>query len=155
MYVRKLTITAYLKLFLYAQIQSREGLWHIADDMLRKPFQRELGLESISVAQLSRKHNQVDPNLLQQVFECLVRRIIMLIQHRLHVIRSRLSIQPLALYLQKYNNGQHSEKTKGIKTHMRLAFIGEQDVMPEKATITHAKRNDRTQLDEHLCKNYG
>lgn len=31
---------------------------------------------------------------------------------------------------------------------MRLAFIDEQDVMPEKATITNAVKNDRTQLDE-------
>ena len=31
---------------------------------------------------------------------------------------------------------------------MRLAFVGEQDVIPEKATITAAKKNDRTQLDE-------
>ena len=31
---------------------------------------------------------------------------------------------------------------------MRLAFVGEEDVIPEKATITNARKNDRTQLDE-------
>ncbi|SFE28049.1 protein of unknown function, partial [Paenibacillus algorifonticola] len=33
-YVKKLTTTAYLKLFLLAQLQNREGLRHIADDVL-------------------------------------------------------------------------------------------------------------------------
>jgi hypothetical protein len=67
-YMKKLTTSAYLKLFLHAQLQGREGLRHIANDVLCKAFQRELGLISISAAQLSRKHNQVDPDLLQQLF---------------------------------------------------------------------------------------
>ncbi|WP_246027884.1 DUF4372 domain-containing protein [Paenibacillus xylaniclasticus] len=33
-YLKKLTTTAYLKLFLHAQLQGREGLRHIADDVL-------------------------------------------------------------------------------------------------------------------------
>jgi hypothetical protein len=47
----------------------------IADDVLSDEFQNELGLESISAAQLSRKHNQVNPVLLEQVFTELVNRI--------------------------------------------------------------------------------
>ncbi|MCF2941745.1 IS4 family transposase [Paenibacillus alkaliterrae] len=31
---------------------------------------------------------------------------------------------------------------------MRLAFVGEQEVIPEKATVTVAKKNDRTQMNE-------
>ncbi|MFC5651479.1 GerAB/ArcD/ProY family transporter [Paenibacillus solisilvae] len=35
----------------------------------------------------------------------------------------------------------------GIKLHLRLAFVGEDGVLPERATITEAKKNDRTQMD--------
>src|SRR5690606_9176593 len=71
-YVKKLTSYAYLKLFLHAQIQQRDGLREIADDVLSEDFQQELGIQSISASQLSRKHKQVDSSLLEQVFTELV-----------------------------------------------------------------------------------
>lgn len=40
-------------------------------------------------------------------------------------------------------------KTKaGIKVHMRLTFVEEDEVIPEKATVTVAKKNDRTLIHE-------
>jgi hypothetical protein len=54
-YVKKFTTFAYLKLFLHAQIQQRDGLREIAADVLSKDFQQELGIQSISASQLSRK----------------------------------------------------------------------------------------------------
>ncbi|MGG4503304.1 hypothetical protein [Paenibacillus polymyxa] len=36
----------------------------------------------------------------------------------------------------------------GIKLHLRLAFADAHEVLPEKATITTAKKNDRTQMDD-------
>ncbi|WP_235857432.1 DUF4372 domain-containing protein [Paenibacillus albiflavus] len=74
-YVKKLTTLSYLKLFLHAQLHQRDGLREIADDLLTKGFQKELGITSISASQLSRKHNQVDPSLLEEVFSDLVLRI--------------------------------------------------------------------------------
>ncbi|MBB3068353.1 hypothetical protein FHS14_001329 [Paenibacillus baekrokdamisoli] len=63
-YVKKLTTLAYFKLFLHAELQGRDGLRDIANDVLCRDIQREFGLPSISAAQLSRKHNQADPALL-------------------------------------------------------------------------------------------
>ncbi|MGG1659199.1 DUF4372 domain-containing protein [Brevibacillus sp. NRS-1366] len=74
-YVKKLTTKAYLLLFLHAHLQQREGLRAIADDVLSKKFQQELGLSSISPAQLSRKNNRVEPALLEEIFVDLVRQI--------------------------------------------------------------------------------
>jgi IS4 transposase len=148
-YVKKLTTETYLKLFLHAQLQGREGLRHIADDVLCKAFQRELALTSISAAQLSRKHKQVDPELLRQVFERLATRI--LTTYRTPAHRSKLKIidsTTVALCLQKYKWATFRKTKAGIKLHMRLAFVGEHDVIPEKATITNARKNDRTQLDD-------
>jgi hypothetical protein len=38
-YVKKLTTLSYLKLFLHAQLQQRDSLREIADDMLSEEFQ--------------------------------------------------------------------------------------------------------------------
>lgn len=148
-YTKKLTTTAYLKLFLLAELQSREGLRHIADDVLCESLQRELGLTSISAAQLSRKHKQVDPELLRHVFEQLANRVLSRQGAQAH--RSKIKIidsTTVTLCLQKFKWAEFRKTKAGIKVHMRLAFLGEHEVIPEKATITVAKRNDRTQMNE-------
>ncbi|MCZ8512645.1 IS4 family transposase [Paenibacillus filicis] len=147
-YVKKFTTLSYLKLFLHAQIQQRDGLREIADDVLSKDFQKELGLKSISAAQLSRKHNQVDPALLEHVFMQLVLRI------RQHTSPSMLrkdfkiiDSTTIGLCLQKYKWAEFRKTKAGIKLHFRLEYIDDETVVPEKVTITSAKKNDRTQMD--------
>ena len=106
-YTKKLTTTAYLKLFLLAGLQSREGLRHIVDDVLCENLQRELGLTSISAAQLSRKHKQVDPELLRHVFEQLAKRV--LSRQGSHAHRSKIKIidsTTVTLCLQKFKQAE-------------------------------------------------
>ncbi|KQO04682.1 hypothetical protein ASF12_14240 [Paenibacillus sp. Leaf72] len=122
---------------------------HIADDLLCEDLQRELGLTSISAAQLSRKHKQVDPEILRQVFEqlaklALSRRGTSAHRYKIKIIDSTT----VTLCLQKFKWAEFRKTKAGIKIHMRLCFLSEQDVIPEKATVTVAKKNDRTQLDE-------
>ncbi|WP_281272436.1 IS4 family transposase [Paenibacillus sambharensis] len=149
-YVKKLTTLAYVKLFLHAQLQQREGLREIADDVLSKEFQRELGLESISAAQLCRKHSRVDPDLLQQIFERLAKQI--LSKHGCSFAdRKALRIidsTTVALCLQRYKWADFRKTKAGIKLHLRLAFADAHEALPEKATITTARKNDRTQMDD-------
>ncbi|MCU6708088.1 DUF4372 domain-containing protein [Paenibacillus sp. J5C_2022] len=150
-YTKKLTTTAYLKLFLFAQLKCREGLRHIADDVLCEDLQHELGLTSISASQLSRKHKQVDPELLQQVFESLARLVLSRQgkrspHHKIKIIDSTT----VTLCLQNFKWAELRKTKAGIKIHMRLAFMDEQDVVPEKATVTIAKKNDRTQMNEFV-----
>jgi len=118
-YVKKLTTEIYLKLFLHAQLQGREGLRHIANDVRCEAFQRELGLTSILAAQLSRKHTQLDPELLQQVLERLVKRIS---HHTYHTppYRSKIKLidsTTVALCLQKYQWVAFRKTKAGIKLH--------------------------------------
>lgn len=148
-YTKKLTTAAYLKLFLLAQLQNREGLRHIADDVLCEELQRELGLTSISAAQLSRKHKQVDPELLRHVFELLAKRVLAgqgttAQHHKIKIIDSTT----VTLCLQKFKWAEFRKTKAGIKIHMRLAYIDAHEVIPEKATVTVAKKNDRTQMEE-------
>jgi hypothetical protein len=147
-YVKKLTTYAYLKLFLHAQIHQRDGLREIAADVLSKDFQQELGLSSISASQLSRKHNQVDSALLEQVFMELV----------LHIRQSTappslrkdfriIDSTTIGLCLQTYKWAEFRKTKAGVKLHFRLAYIDDETVIPEKVILTPAKKNDRSQLD--------
>ncbi|WP_240422191.1 IS4 family transposase [Paenibacillus periandrae] len=147
-YVKKFTTYAYLKLFLHAQIHQRDGLREIASDLLSKDFQQELGLSSISASQLSRKHNQVDPALLEQVFTDLV------VQVRQSTAPTSLrrdfriiDSTTIGLCLQTYKWAEFRKTKAGVKLHFRLAYIDDETLIPEKVILTPAKKNDRTQLD--------
>jgi hypothetical protein len=148
-YVKKLTTKAYLLLFLHAQLHQRQGLREIADDVLHEDFQRELGLESISAAQLSRKHNRVDSVLLEDIF-----------MHVVHQIYQFSSLIPnrrdykiidsttISLCLQKYPWATFRKTKAGMKLHHRLVFVSPDDVCPEKVVMTPAKSSDRSQMEE-------
>lgn len=147
-YVKKLTTLTYFKLFLHAQLQQRDGLREIADDLLSKGFQDELGITSISASQLSRKHNQVDSTLLQHVFSDLVQQIrkrssSSLLRRNFRIIDSTT----IGLCLQKYKWAEFRKTKAGIKLHFRLAYI-DNETIPEKVLLTPAKKSDRSQMDE-------
>ncbi|MET3209186.1 UNVERIFIED_CONTAM: hypothetical protein ABIC26_002130, partial [Paenibacillus sp. PvR008] len=75
-YVKKLHTLAYLLIFIDAQLQQHRGLRDIvADIQHHEGFHSELGMDSISTSQLSRKNNKVSPELLQQLFCDLVGQI--------------------------------------------------------------------------------
>jgi hypothetical protein len=65
-------------------------------------------------------------------------------RHAIKIIDS----STVALCLQKYKWAPFRKTKVCVKLHMRLVFFGKHDVIPDKATITAAKKNDRTQLDE-------
>lgn len=147
-YVKKLSTLSYFKLFLHAQLQQRDGLREIADDVLSKDFQKELGITSISAAQLCRKHNQVDPALLEQVFMDLVHRIRQStapssLRRDFRIIDSTT----IGLCLQKFRWAKFRKTKAGVKLHFRLAYIDDETTIPDKVLMTPAKQNDRSQMD--------
>lgn len=148
-YVKKLTTLSYFKLFLHAQLHQRDGLREIADDVLSKGFQKELGITSISASQLCRKHNQVDPVLLEQVFMDLVHRIRQSsapssLRKDFRIIDSTT----IGLCLQKFKWAKFRKTKAGIKLHFRLAYIDDEMTIPDKVSMTPAKKNDRSQMDD-------
>jgi IS4 transposase len=52
----------------------------------------------------------------------------------------------ITLCLQKYGWAKHVRKKAGVKLHLRLVFVNEDFVYPEKAVITPAKPDDRKQM---------
>ena len=148
-YVKKLTTTAYILLFLHAQLQQRESLREIADDTLDEDFQRKLGFTSISASQLSRKNNQVDPSILENIFLKLVEQIQDYSYSRKSPIKDLKVIDSstISLCLSKYKWAKFRKTKAGIKLHLRLVFMDDETVYPEKVIITSAQHNDRTQME--------
>src|SRR5665647_3788860 len=67
-YVKKLSTLVYLFLFIEAQLEKRTGLRSIMRALQAdEDLQRALGIPSISAAQLSRKNNKLDPEVLQTI----------------------------------------------------------------------------------------
>ena len=74
-YTKKLTTDSLLKLLLFAQLQEVESLHALGDSLFDQELQKGIDLESISVSQLSRRINRLNPDLFQRLFLDLVGQI--------------------------------------------------------------------------------
>ncbi|MBE0338705.1 IS4 family transposase [Paenibacillus sp. 23TSA30-6] len=149
-YVKKLHTLAYLLIFIDAQLQQHRGLRDIvADIQHHEGFHSELGMDSISTSQLSRKNNKVSPELLQQLFCDLVGQISKQSQPDCSRIGNvkLLDSTTVSLCLSKYKWAEYRKTKAGIKLHLRVAFCDPDTVYPEKAVLTSAKPADRTEMD--------
>jgi IS4 transposase len=147
-YTKKLTTTAYTLLLLHAHLESREGLRAIAADALNEDFHEILGFTSISASQLSRKHNQVDPAVLATLFAELAQRLHLLRTHTCAWKQDMKIIDSstISLGLTTYKWATFRKTKAGVKIHLRLVFVDEKDVLPEKVIVTQAKLSDRSQM---------
>lgn len=142
-YVKKLTTKAYMTLFLYAHLQKEDSLRSISDCVLSEAT----GLSSISASQLSRKNNSVDPQLLMMVFLDLVAKIKGKRSPKTDGPLKVVDSTTIPLNPQRYPWANFRKIKAGVKLHLRLVFMGKGQVFPEKAVITSAQVNDRSQLD--------
>lgn len=123
--MKKLDTLVFLLLFVEAQLHQRKGLRAIMREVQNnEDLQRALGIESISAAQLSRKNNQLDPEVLQTILCDLMT--------QLHRLRSPVSTRlgtvkvidstTLSLCLSKYKWATFRKTKAGVKLHLRVAF---------------------------------
>nr|WP_269750119.1 transposase [Planococcus lenghuensis] len=110
--------------------------------------QRTAGVKSISVSQLSRKNNNLDPVILSNIFLQLVS----LINGKkmpspngmpLKVIDS----STLPLNVNHFKWAKFRKTKSGVKLHLRLVFDERGTHYPDKEIITNAKESDRSQLE--------
>lgn len=69
---------------------------------------------------------------------------------RLYLIDSTV----ISLCLTQYHWAKFTNSRNGAKLHLRLRFFG-QEMLPDKAIITEARKNDRTQMDELVVEEEG
>lgn len=148
-YTKKLTTKAYLMLLLHAQLHEKESLRAIPDGVLDENFQKILGFDSISASQLSRKNNEVNTSILANVFLDLVQKIRLNHQSR-PVSKMPIKIidsSTIPLCLTNYKWATFRKTKSGVKLHLRLVFMDQDNVYPEQVTITPAGVHDRSQLE--------
>ena len=62
-YTKKLTTEPFLKLLLFAQLEEVKSLHALSDYLFNDQLQKEIDLDSISISQLSRQLNGMNPAL--------------------------------------------------------------------------------------------
>ncbi|WP_439644877.1 transposase [Caldalkalibacillus mannanilyticus] len=100
-------------------------------------------------AQLSRKNNRVDADILEAIFHELVIQIQGYSPSRMSSIRNLKVIDSstISLCLSQFKWAKFRKTKAGIKLHLRLVFMDNETVYPEKVIVTSASRNDRTQME--------
>jgi IS4 transposase len=147
-YTKKLTTESFLKLLLFAQLQEVESLHALGDSLFDDQLQKEIDLDSISISQLSRRLNGLNPNLFQRLFLDLVSQI----HVKTHCTKPVMPLKiidssTLPLNLTNHKWAEFRKTKAGVKLHLRLVFMEKGTSYPEKAVITNAKEHDRGQLE--------
>lgn len=151
-YIKKFGTTQFVELFVLAQVNQIGTLTDISLEVKAKEeLQQALSLESISASQLSRKLRDTPPQFMDFVFRQCVDRI----HHQIGEKRANQKIGRLRLVdsstismcLSQYRWAEFRRTKAGVKLHLRLAFMDDQ-VVPDKAILTHARPADRTQMDQ-------
>ena len=147
-YTKKLTTESFLKLLLYAQLHETESLHALSDCLFDEQLQAGATLDSISVSQLSRRLNGMEPTLFQQLFLDLVVQIHQNTNYaKIAMPLKIIDSSTLPLNLTNHQWAKFRKTKAGVKLHLRLVFMEKGTSYPEKAVLTTAKVHDRTQLE--------
>ncbi|MDQ0221021.1 putative transposase [Peribacillus cavernae] len=147
-YTKKLTTESLLKLLLFAQLQEIESLHALGDCLFDDQLQKGTDLDSISISQLSRRLNGMNPDIFHRLFLNLVTKI----HAKTHYTKLVMPLKVIDSSTLPLNLTNHPwakfRKTKaGVKLHLRLVFMEKGTSNPEKAVMTSAKEHDRGQLE--------
>lgn len=147
-YTKKLTTESFLKLLLFAQLEEVESLHALSDSLFDDQLQKGINLDSISISQLSRRLNGMNPDLFQSLFLDLVLQIHAKTHYTKLVMPLKIiDSSTLPLNLTNHKWAKFRKTKAGVKLHLRLVFMEKGTSYPEKAVITTAKEHDRGQLE--------
>lgn len=147
-YTKKLTTESFLKLLLFAQLEEVESLHELTDYLFDDDLQKEIDLDTISISQLSRRLNGMNPDIFQILFLDLVSQI----HTKTHYPKLMMPLKfidstTLPLNLTNHRWAEFRKTKAGVKVHLKLVFMEKGLSYPEKAVITNAKEHDRNQLE--------
>ncbi|KPV45790.1 IS4 family transposase [Alicyclobacillus ferrooxydans] len=155
-YVKKLSTSAVLRLFLYAQLVNASGLRDLEiavrnDDAL----QQELGLDSISISQLSRTCARIPTDVFRGVFLDLVKKTMATIHTDkpyapLLGLVKIIDSTTIPLCLSKYQWATFRKTKAGVKVHTRICFHQPDRAAPDKVQITSANVADSKLLSRFV-----
>lgn len=147
-YTKKLTTESFLKLLLFAQLQEVESLHALGDCLFDDQLQKGVNLDSISISQLSRRLNGMNPEIFQKLFLDLVSQIHAETNYAKRAMPLKIiDSSTLPLNLTNHRWAKFRKTKAGVKLHLRLVFMEKGTSYPEKAVMTTAKEHDRGQLE--------
>ena len=150
-YTKKLHMTSFLKLLLYAQLHETESLRALSDCVFSEELQNATQLDSISFSQLGRRLNLVPTEFFQTIFLDLVKQI-----HRKTDFQARrktttplkiIDSSTLPLNLNNHKWAKFRKTKSGVKLHLRLVFMEKGHSYPDQSVLTNANEHDRGQLE--------
>jgi len=149
-YVKKLTTYQLLQVLICAQLNQEQSLREISNNFNDDRFSREIGLDSFSAAQLSRRLRDLPTSIVQSLFretmdEAVKTLGVNKVNRELGAIRI-IDSSTISLCLTRYPWAVFRETKSGVKLHLALRFVNGVTI-PEEAIITPAKQNDRIQMD--------
>ncbi len=146
-YQKKLVFSKALLLFLYAINEEKESYRDIDLSMVSADLRKEVELESISYCQLSRILPALDPEVLMAIFCQLLEKV----QTKKPVNKRNclylIDSSTFSLNKNLYSWADFRKTKSGVKLHLKLCFMDNENFYPDDFTITHAKEHDRSQLD--------
>ncbi|WP_328823072.1 IS4 family transposase [Niallia alba] len=150
-YTKKLHMTSFLKLLLYAQLHETESLRALSDCVFSEELQNTTQLDSISFSQLGRRLNRVPTKFFQTIFLDLVTQI-----HEKTDFQARrktttplkiIDSSTLPLNLNNHKWAKFRKTKSGVKLHLRLVFMEKGCSYPDQSVLTNANEHDRGQLE--------
>jgi putative transposase len=123
-YTKKLTTESFLKLLLFAQLEEIESLHALSDCLFDDQLQKGVDLNSISISQLSRRLNGINPDLFQKLFLDLVAKIHAKTHYTKRVMPLKIiDSSTLPLNLTNHKWAEFRKTKAGVKLHLRLVFM--------------------------------
>ena len=151
-YTKKLFVSIWLKLMVYAQTHQVASLTDLSLHVRANPdLQRELGLSSISTAQLSRKLRAMNPEQLQTMFSQVMSSILAIHRPQDAMEQSKrlciVDASTVTMCLERFPWAEFRSTKSGVKLHQRVV-IADGTTIPDKAILTPARPSDKSQMDE-------
>lgn len=120
----------------------------MGDCLFDDQLQKAVNLDSISISQLSRRLNDMNPDLFQSLFLDLVGQIHAKTHYTKRIMPLKIiDSSTLPLNLTNHRWAKFRKTKAGVKLHLRLVFMEKGTSYPEKAVITTANEHDRGQLE--------
>lgn len=158
-YTKKLDTVKFSRLFIFAQMKQIASLTDISLNLKTdENLQKEIQLESISTAQLSRKLSSIDPAFYEWLFQRMVGEITReygipkatAAVGKIHLIDA----STISLCITHYRWATFRNTKAGVKLHMRIVY-SDDTPLPDQAILTPAKPADKTQMDLLVVRDPG
>lgn len=149
-YQKKLTFTKALQIFLHGIHEEKESLREMDTAFVSDHLQKEIGLKNISYSQLSRKMVALDEEVLCAIFSQLLGKVRAKTSPNKRNSLYLVDSSTFSLNKRYYPWAEFRKTTSGVKLHMKLCFMDNENWFPEDFKITNAVEHDDNHLEIFL-----